>query len=128
MTKSEFSKEERALIARRLKEAIQEKYGTQIALARAIGAADGSYLSPYVSGRSVMGNVLQKKLRDAGLDVDYILYGSSKSVSQALNYEQCNAKLIEMQAKLTELASDMVEMSKMMRNLQSAQDKSDDNT
>ena len=128
MTKSEFSKEERALIARRLKEAIQEKYGTQIALARAIGAADGSYLSPYVSGRSVMGNVLQKKLRDAGLDVDYILYGSGKSVSQALNYEQCNAKLIEMQAKLTELASDMVEMSKMMRNLQSDQGKSDDNT
>ncbi|UZJ39971.1 hypothetical protein OO185_02400 [Prosthecochloris sp. SCSIO W1102] len=124
MTKSEYSKEERALIARRLKEEIQDKYGTQIALSKAIGAADGSYLSPYVSGRSVMGNVLQKKLRDAGLDVDYILYGSGKSDPQSLNYEQCNAKLIEMQAKLTELASDMVEMSKMMRNMRSDQDKS----
>lgn len=110
-----------------MKEEIQERYGTQIALAKAIGAADGSYLSPYVSGRSVMGNVLQKKLRDAGLDVDYILYGSGKSDPRVLNYEQCNTKLIEMQAKLNELASDMVEMSKMMHNLRSDPGKSGDN-
>lgn len=116
------------MITRRLNEEIQNKFGTQKALAQAIGAKDGSYIAAYTSGRSIIGNVMQKKFRDAGLDVDYILYGSGKSSTTSMDYEQCSAQLVNMQAKLAELMKDMAEMSKMMRNLQNAQDKSDDNT
>ena len=56
--------------AKRFREVIREEFGTKIALAKAIGAKDGSYLTPYVNGRSMIGKILRKKLEIVGIDVD----------------------------------------------------------
>jgi hypothetical protein len=113
-----------AEMAERFRTVIKEQFGTQIALARAIGVKDGSYLTPYVTGRSMIGGILRKKLESVGIDVDYIVTGRNKGQSideqsdghEAL-CEHCASKLMEIQSKLVELNSAVLEVNQMLGRL-----------
>jgi len=111
-------------MAERFRKVIKDQFGTQIALARAIGVKDGSYLTPYVTGRSMIGGILRKKLEGVGIDVDYILTGRGKDQSleessggtEAL-CENCASKLMDIQSKLVELNSAVLEVNQMLSRL-----------
>lgn len=113
--------------ANRFREVIREQFGTQIALAKAIGAKDGSYLTHYVNGRSMIGKILRKKLEAVGIDVDYIITGrrmgerSCSEKNQEL-YDQCVGKILEIQKKLTELSSDVIEVNKLISSIKKCVD------
>ena len=111
-------------MAERFRKVIKDQFGTQIALARAIGVKDGSYLTPYVTGRSMIGGILRKKLEGVGIDVDYILTGRKRDLSSdeepATNdvlCEQCANKLMDIQDKLVELNAAVLEVNKMLGRL-----------
>jgi hypothetical protein len=113
--------------ANRFREVIREQFGTQIALAKAIGAKDGSYLTHYVNGRSMIGKILRKKLEAVGIDVDYIITGRRKGEGSCSEknqevYDQCVGKILEIQKKLTELSSDVIEVNKMISSIKRCMD------
>lgn len=113
--------------ANRFREVIREQFGTQIALAKAIGASDGSYLTHYVNGRSMIGKILRKKLEAVGIDVDYIITGRRKGEGSCSEknqelYDQCVGKILEIQKKLTELSSDVIEVNKMISSIKKCVD------
>jgi hypothetical protein len=113
--------------ANRFREVIREQFGTQIALAKAIGAKDGSYLTHYVNGRSMIGKILRKKLEAVGIDVDYIITGRRKGEGSCSEknqelYDQCVGKILEIQKKLTELSSDVIEVNKMISSIKKCVD------
>ena len=108
--------------ANRFRDVIREQFGTQIALAKAIGAKDGSYLTPYVKGRSMIGKILRKKLEDVDVDVDYIITGRKKGEGSCSEqnqevYDQCVGKILEIQQKLMELSTDVLEVNKMISSI-----------
>jgi len=115
-------------MAERFRKVIQDQFGTQIALARAIGVKDGSYLTPYVTGRSMIGGILRKKLEKVGIDVDYILTGRMKESQEApvqvepvTNeelFEQCASKVMDIQGRLLELNAAVLEVNQMLGRLQ----------
>lgn len=115
-------------MAERFRKVIQDQFGTQIALARAIGVKDGSYLTPYVTGRSMIGGILRKKLEKVGIDVDYILTGRMKKSQEApvqvepvTNeelFEQCANKVMDIQGRLLELNAAVLEVNQMLGRLQ----------
>jgi len=111
-------------MAERFRQVIKEKFGTQIALARAIGVKDGSYLTPYVTGRSMIGSILRKKLELVGIDVDYIITGRKQELAQGeglpdneMLCEQCANKLLDIQGKLLELNAAVLEVNQMLGRL-----------
>jgi hypothetical protein len=113
--------------AKRFREVIREQFGTQIALAKAIGAKDGSYLTPYVNGRSMIGKILRKKLEAVGIDVDYIIGGKRKGETSCSEqnrelYDQCVEKIHEIQMKLMELSTDVIEVNKMIGSIKKCVD------
>lgn len=101
-------------VARRLVAEIQRVFGTQIALAKAMGAKDSTGLTPYVKGKCMPGNVMQKKLRDAGLDVDYIMYGREENAPNSERIEACKQRMSDMQAKISEISKELKEISAIM--------------
>jgi hypothetical protein len=115
-------------MAERFRQVIKDQFGTQIALARAIGVKDGSYLTPYVTGRSMIGGILRKKLEGVGIDVDYIMTGRKQELllgedgqddsdSNDVICEQCASKLMDIQSKLVELNAAVLEVNKMVAHL-----------
>ncbi|MCX6178613.1 MAG: helix-turn-helix transcriptional regulator [Chlorobiaceae bacterium] len=115
--------------AKRFREVIREQFGTQIALAKAIGAKDGSYLTPYVNGRSMIGKILRKKLEIVGIDVDYVIGGRRKEGDPGSCAEQnreiydlCTDKILDIQKKLMELSTDVLEINKMISTIKKCVD------
>ena len=115
--------------AKRFREVIREQFGTQIALAKAIGAKDGSYLTPYVNGRSMIGKILRKKLESVGIDVDYVIGGRRKEGDPGSCTEQnreiydlCTDKILDIQKKLMELSTDVLEINKMISTIKKCVD------
>lgn len=112
-------------MAERFRQVIKEQFGTQIALARAIGVKDGSYLTPYVTGRSMIGGILRKKLEDVGIDVDYIMTGRKEPlalgeeppVGNEMLCELCASKIQDIQGKLLELSAEVHEVNQMISRL-----------
>jgi hypothetical protein len=111
-------------MAERFRQVIREQFGTQIALARAIGVKDGSYLTPYVTGRSMIGSILRKKLEGVGIDVDYIMTGRKEESKLAeeppgdeMLVELCTNKIQDIQGKLLELSSAVHEVNQMIGRL-----------
>jgi hypothetical protein len=110
-------------MAERFRQVIKEQFGTQIALARAIGVKDGSYLTPYVTGRSMIGSILRKKLEGVGIDVDYIMTGRKDGIAMAEEpagdgtLEECASKIQDIQGKLLELSSAVHEVNQMIGRL-----------
>lgn len=113
-------------IGRRLLEEIQRKYGTQKALALHLGYKDGTIFTRYVKGASIPRNIMQQKLREAGLDIDYIMYGKDQaSEGEAYNMVACKARMKELQAKMLEVTAEMAEISAMMERMEERCDTSD---
>lgn len=113
-----------AEMAERLRQVIKDDFGTQIALAKAIGVKDGSYLTPYVTGRSMIGSILRKKLEGVGIDVDYVMTGRKQDLASGqeadgntLLIEQCAEKLLDLQGKLLALHADVLEIHQMLGRL-----------
>lgn len=113
-----------AEMAERFRKVIKEQFGTQIALARAIGVKDGSYLTPYVTGRSMIGGILRKKLEGVGVDVDYIVTGRNKDMlledpsdGHEVLCEHCTSKLMDIQSKLLELNAAVLDVTHMLTML-----------
>ena len=112
-------------MAERFRQVIKEQFGTQIALARAIGVKDGSYLTPYVTGRSMIGGILRKKLEDVGIDVDYIMTGRKEPLAlgeeppaeNEMLCELCASKIHDIQGKLLELSAEVHEVNQMISRL-----------
>jgi hypothetical protein len=112
-------------MAERFRQVIKEQFGTQIALARAIGVKDGSYLTPYVTGRSMIGGILRKKLEDVGIDVDYIMTGRKEPLAlgeeppagNEMLCELCASKIQDIQGKLLELSAEVHEVNQMIGRL-----------
>ncbi|MBO8093798.1 MAG: helix-turn-helix transcriptional regulator [Prosthecochloris sp.] len=110
-------------MAERFRKVIKDQFGTQIALARAIGVKDGSYLTPYVTGRSMIGGILRKKLEDVGIDVDYIMTGRREETTSAVEQDEehlcelCTSKIMEIQSKLVELNNAVLEVNQMVNKL-----------
>ncbi|HHE07948.1 MAG TPA: XRE family transcriptional regulator [Chlorobaculum parvum] len=112
-------------MAERFRQVIKEQFGTQIALARAIGVKDGSYLTPYVTGRSMIGGILRKKLEDVGIDVDYIMTGRKEPLGlgeeppaeDEMLCELCASKIQDIQGKLLELSAEVHEVNQMISRL-----------
>lgn len=112
-------------MAERFRQVIKEQFGTQIALARAIGVKDGSYLTPYVTGRSMIGGILRKKLEDVGIDVDYIMTGRKEPLAleeeapagNEMLCELCSSKIQDIQGKLLELSAEVHEVNQMISRL-----------
>jgi hypothetical protein len=110
-------------MAERFRQVIKDQFGTQIALARAIGVKDGSYLTPYVTGRSMIGSILRKKLEVVGIDVDYILTGRKEEIAMSEEsagdgtLETCASKIQDIQGKLLELSSSVHEVNQMLLQL-----------
>jgi hypothetical protein len=112
-------------MAERFRQVIKEQFGTQIALARAIGVKDGSYLTPYVTGRSMIGGILRKKLEDVGIDVDYIMTGRKEPLAlgeeppaeNEMLCELCASKIQDIQGKLLELSAEVHEVNQMISRL-----------
>lgn len=112
-------------MAERFRQVIKEQFGTQIALARAIGVKDGSYLTPYVTGRSMIGGILRKKLEDVGIDVDYIMTGRKEPLAlgeeppaeDEMLCELCASKIQDIQGKLLELSAEVHEVNQMIGRL-----------
>ena len=112
-------------VAERFRQIIKEQFGTQRALAKAIDVKDGSYLTPYVTGRSMIGSILRKKLEAVGIDVDYILTGrreeippgEQEDVGNEELYDQCTSKILEIQSRLMELNNAVLEVNQMVGRL-----------
>lgn len=103
-------------------DAYREQFGVRIALPKAIGAKDGSYLTPYVKGRNMIRKILQKKLEGVGVDVDYIITGRRKwevscSEQNQEVYDQCVEKILEIQQKLMELSTNMLYINNMISSI-----------
>jgi hypothetical protein len=75
----------------------------------------------------MIGKILRKKLEAVGIDVDYIITGRRKGEGSCSEknqelYDQCVGKILEIQKKLTELSSDVIEVNKMMSSIKKCVD------
>ncbi|GJQ21212.1 MAG: hypothetical protein HBSIN02_15670 [Bacteroidia bacterium] len=73
-------------ISRRLREEIKRQYGTMKALADAIGRTV-QYVNVYASGVNAPGPKVRELLRNAGLDVAYIMTGRREGPSDSTQGE-----------------------------------------
>jgi hypothetical protein len=113
--------------AMRFREEIKKKFKTQIALCKAIGAKDGSYVTGYVTGKNRIGNILREKLEAVGIDVNYILYGkkkpdvegatsgSSKEVSTMLF--ECTELIFQLQNTVIDMNRELVEVNQLLDSI-----------
>jgi transcriptional regulator with XRE-family HTH domain len=73
-------------ISRRLREEIKRQYGTMKALADAIGRTV-QYVNVYVSGVNAPGPKVRELLKNAGLDVAYIMTGRREEPTDSTRRE-----------------------------------------
>ena len=75
----------------------------------------------------MIGKILRKKLEAVGVDVDYIITGRRKgdgaySEQSQEVYDQCVGKILEIQQKLMELSTDVLEVNKMISSIKKCVD------
>jgi hypothetical protein len=100
---------------RRLEEELIRVYGSKKAASDAMGMKDGSYWTTYVQGRNRIGGILQRRLMDAGLDVQYILTGAAR-VSSAQS-ETCTLEMERLKRRMDLMVQELQDMSKTMNKL-----------
>ncbi len=91
-----------SLVSNRLRQLVAYKFGTQAALARALDVKPQT-LTKYLSGEYLPGNTIQRKLRQLGVDVEYLMTGrhSKQGVhSLVIDPSAANAILQLLQEKL----------------------------
>jgi hypothetical protein len=99
---------------RRLEEELIKIYGSKKAAALAMGMKDGSYWTTYIKGRNKIGGILQKKLLDAGLNLDYILKGNSADAVQGFTRA---SELEKLRIRLKVMSSELGEMAEIIEKL-----------
>jgi hypothetical protein len=108
--------------ALRLREEIKKRFKTQVALCKAIGASDSSYMTAYVTGKNRIGNILREKLEAVGIDVAYVLYGK-KGISpvpigpdpEAMsNLQECTERLRTLQNAVIDLNKELLDISRLI--------------
>ena len=72
----------------RLREEITRVFGSLQKAADAIEVKSGSYFRPYLNNSSSIGMLLQKKLVDIGLDVEYIMEGKGAAEAKESSDEK----------------------------------------
>jgi hypothetical protein len=111
--------------ALRLREEVKKKFKTQVALCKAIGASDATYLTAYVSGKHRIGNILRDKLEAVGIDVAYILYGK-RGISPVpagpdpevmATLRQCTEKLRTLQNTVIDLQKELLDVNSMLDDI-----------
>ena len=112
--------------AARLREEIKKKFKTQIALCKAIGAKDGSYVTGYVTGKNRIGNIFREKLEAVGIDVNYILYGNkdeeqpiipgSSRMASTLLFE-CTEKIFHLQRSVIDMNKELLNVNQLLESL-----------
>ncbi|MEI8185930.1 MAG: hypothetical protein WCG19_04460 [Chlorobiaceae bacterium] len=95
-------------IGGRLREEITRVYGSYKKAASVMGVKSGSYFRPYLNNTSGIGIMLQKKLSDIGLDVEYIMTGKRKAAPlQSRNAtDEIRRKLNDMKYRIDQLSQD----------------------
>jgi hypothetical protein len=110
--------------ALRLREEIKKRFKTQVALCKAIGASDSSYLTAYVSGKNRIGNILREKLEAVGIDVAYVLYGK-KGISPVpaepdpeavATLQECTERLCTLQNTVIDLNKVLLDITRLLDN------------
>lgn len=108
--------------ALRLREEIKKRFKTQVALCKAIGASDASYMTAYVTGKNRIGNILREKLEAVGIDVAYVLYGKRgiSPVPIGPNPEAmailkiCADRIRTMQNSIIDFNKELLDVSRML--------------
>ncbi|NTW17707.1 MAG: hypothetical protein HGA41_09685 [Syntrophaceae bacterium] len=100
---------------KRLEEELIRVYGSKKAAADAMGMKDGSYWTTYVKGRNSIGGILQKRLIEAGLDVQYILTGIAKTASAEA--DACVLEIERLKRRMDLVTDDLKEISRAMDKL-----------
>jgi hypothetical protein len=101
-------------IGGRLSAEIEQKYGSLKKAADAMGLkTGGAHLRPYLIGESKPGMSLRSKMRDAGLDVVYIMTGKRDS---HINDVDVKKSFDDLQERLESLSSDLQRLSKSITN------------
>lgn len=111
--------------ALRLREEVKKKFKTQVALCKAIGASDATYLTAYVSGKHRIGNILRDKLEAVGIDVAYVLYGK-RGISPVpagpdpeilARLHECTDKLRTLQNTVIDLQKELLDVNSMLDDI-----------
>lgn len=100
---------------KRLEDELIRAYGSKMRAALAMGLKDGSYWTPYVRGKSRIGGVLQKRLLDAGLDVQYILTGVA--VAASAEADACSMEIERLKRRVDIAIEDLKETSRSLDKL-----------
>jgi hypothetical protein len=106
----------------RLREEVKKKFKTQVALCKAIGASDATYLTAYVSGKHRIGNILRDKLEAVGIDVAYVLYGkrgispvpAGTDPEAVATLQECNMRLRNLQNTVIDLNKELLDISSLI--------------
>jgi hypothetical protein len=108
--------------ALRLREEIKKRFKTQVALCKAIGASDSSYMTAYVTGKNRIGNILREKLEAVGIDVAYVLYGK-KGISPVptgpdpeamATLQECTDRLRILQNTVIDINKELLDISRLI--------------
>ncbi|NTU54462.1 MAG: transcriptional regulator [Chlorobiaceae bacterium] len=108
--------------ALRLREEITKRFKTQVALCKAIGASDSSYMTAYVTGKNRIGNILREKLEAVGIDVAYVLYGK-KGISPVpigpdpeviATLQDCRQRLQTLQNSVIDLNKELISITRLI--------------
>jgi len=110
--------------ALRLREEIKKRFKTQVALCKAIGASDSSYMTAYVTGKNRIGNILREKLEAVGIDVAYVLYGK-RGISPVpigpdpeaiATLQECRQRLHTLQNTVIDLNKELLDITRLLDN------------
>lgn len=113
--------------ALRLREEVKMKFNTQVALCKAIGTSDATYLSAYVSGKNRIGNILRERLEAVGIDVGYVLYGkrgfspvpAGPDPEVMAKLHECTEKLRALQNTVIDLQKELLDVNRMLEDITS---------
>jgi hypothetical protein len=108
--------------ALRLREEIRKRFKTQVALCKAIGASDSSYLTAYVTGKNRIGNILREKLEAVGIDVAYVLYGkkgmspvpAGPDPEAVATLQECTERLRTLQNSVIDFNKELLDITRLL--------------
>lgn len=102
-------------VGKRLDEEILRLFGTKREAAKKMGLSDGSYFNTYTSGRATIGGIFQRRLSQAGFDVQYILSGvRSDALATCVAAERCCADIDLLNRRLQRVTAEMKDISESL--------------
>ncbi|NTU58896.1 MAG: hypothetical protein HGB00_08300 [Chlorobiaceae bacterium] len=106
-------------VGARLNEEITRVFGSKTAAADAMGIAQGSYFSPYITGRNKIGGILQQRLLKSGIDLQYVLEGVRDQMRQSAQGDvvECSIELQRLKRRMDMITDELKDMAKVMDKL-----------